>query len=318
MERILDQLKANPHRSTTKKTYHKVWEKFNKFVIKLDRIPKKWEQRLSLYIGYVIKYKRLKSTTVKSYISAIKSVLLSDGYQWNNNLFLLDSVIKTCKMENDILKVRLPIGKNLLEIILFQLQRDLAKKNQPYLEILYITAFLLFYYGMLRVGELAKGPHSLKAKNVHSSNTKNKILLMLYSSKTHSQADRPQSIKIQDLDVMEVLADKRLTATRRLLAQTNFCPFLWVNRYLRIRGNYIHPDEEFMIYSDGSPVPPANFRRILRQTLENLRLKSSYYDIHSFRIGRATDLQKGGVDVEIIKKLGRWRSNSVYRYLRDS
>ena len=41
------------------------------------------------------------------------------------------------------------------------------------------------------------------------------------------------------------------------------------------------------------------------------------YDTHSFRIGRATDLSKGGRSLSKIKRAGRWKSNAVYNYLRD-
>jgi hypothetical protein len=34
---------------------------------------------------------------------------------------------------------------------------------------------------------------------------------------------------------------------------------------------------------------------------------------HSFRIGRATDLAKNGVDENIIKQYGRWKSSSYLR-----
>ena len=52
----------------------------------------------------------------------------------------------------------------------------------------------------MHVGELTASPHVLHAKNIHIGTNKNKILLILYSSKTHGKANRPQEIKITTLD----------------------------------------------------------------------------------------------------------------------
>ena len=319
MEMILEELKNDNNRLTTRDTYYKVWKAFNKFVIKLDRIPKKWEQRVKLYCAYMIKIKRLKSATIKSYISGIKSVLIADGYEWDDNFILLDSFIGSCKHKNDTLKTRLPIRKRLLELILFDIQRKFGEDNQPYLELMYIAAFLLYYYGLLRVGELAKGPHVVKAKNVHEcSNQPNKLLLILYSSKTHSRCDLPQQIRIIGKNKLQVLNGKKKQNTNcETNSETNFCPTLWIKRYIKARGIYIDDLEQFLIFSDGSPVQPRHIRKTLRDSLKRLGLEQHLYDVHSFRIGRATDLYKEGVSVEKIKQLGRWRSNSVYKYLRD-
>ena len=44
--------------------------------------------------------------------------------------------------------------------------------------------------------------------------------------------------------------------------------------------------------------------------------KDELYSVHSVRMGRACDLLKLGLSVESIKKIGRWRSNAVFRYLK--
>ena len=96
-----------------------------------------------------------------------------------------------------------------------------------------------------------------------------------------------------------------------------FCPFDYITRYSKLRGDYLNQDEPFFIFRDRSPVKPHHLRKIIRQALEDLSLDSSLYNCQSLRIGRATDLQKGGVPVEEIKLMGRWKSNAVYKYLRN-
>ena len=74
LEGIVLRLEMERHRSSTQNQYYTVWKLFNEFFIKLDRKPLSWEDRLTLFVGYLVKSGK-KSTTIKSYISAIKAVL---------------------------------------------------------------------------------------------------------------------------------------------------------------------------------------------------------------------------------------------------
>ena len=92
------------------------------------------------------------------------------------------------------------IHKDLLRMIINNNRNyHLKTKNQPYLEKLYSAMFMAGYYGLLRVGELAKGPHVILAANTHIGVNKNKILFMLQMSKTHNKGSKPQRIKITEL-----------------------------------------------------------------------------------------------------------------------
>ena len=297
--------------------YYKVWKKFNQFIIRLDIIPQSWEIRTCLYCTYLICEKHLQSSTVRSYVSAIKCVLTTDGYMWDDNKVLLNTLTKSCKIKNDIVKTRLPIQKGLLDLILFNIRK--RYETQPYLEAMYTTGFLLFYHGLMRVGELAESPHSVKAINIHESKKLNKILLILYSSKTHGKDSLPQQIKILGKMTLEITDEHNDTTTVSIRKNFlgKFCPVEWTRKYISMRQPIMQEDEQFLIFRDGSNVKPVHMRQILRNILkDDLGLDSNLYDTHSFRIGRATDLFKLGTDIEQIKQLGRWKSNAVYKYLR--
>ena len=75
-----------------------------------------WEERTSLFGAYLVD-KGVQSSTLKSYFSAIKHVLKQDGYLWEDKKALLSSLVKGCKLENDRVKIRLPIQRGLLELI---------------------------------------------------------------------------------------------------------------------------------------------------------------------------------------------------------
>ena len=200
MWNVLDRLKNSQTRKSTKHNYLQIWKQFNNFLIRLDKKPKIWENRVSLFCAFLID-NGTKSTTIRSYVSAIKHILKMDGYDWDDSLILLSSLTRACKLINDTVFHHLPISRNMLEVLLFEIERLYA--SQTYLEILYKTILLVGYYGMFRVGELASYTdkvhsmdHSIKAKNVHIGKNKDKIMFVLYSSKTHAKESPPQKVKM--------------------------------------------------------------------------------------------------------------------------
>ena len=50
----------------------------------------------------MIKIERVQSSTLKTYISAIKLVLESDGYECSNKTFKLATLTSVCKNLNDV------------------------------------------------------------------------------------------------------------------------------------------------------------------------------------------------------------------------
>ena len=189
-----------------------------------------------------------KSTTIRSYVSAIKVTLTDDNHIWNNELVLLNILIRACRSTNDVVRTKLPIQCKLLELILFEIDREFEMNNQHFLSVMYKTLFIISYYGLFRLGELTKSKnadHTLKARNVHLATNKDKTLLILYSWKTHSKESAPQRIKITGVP------DKRES-------KKFFCPFHLIKQYLDLRGGYQNDKEHFFIFRDSSVVRDKN------------------------------------------------------------
>ena len=96
MKLIIEQLKSTQNRESTKKNYLSIWRKFNEFIICLDVKPITWEERASLF-GASLVEKGVQSSTLKSYMSAIKRVLTDNGYSWDNNKLMLPVLTKVAK-----------------------------------------------------------------------------------------------------------------------------------------------------------------------------------------------------------------------------
>ena len=288
VELLLEEYKACKHRSFMVKNYLSVWRQFNEFLIKFDKKPKLWEDHAMLFSATLIE-RGVQSSTLRSYISAIKGLLVDNGYDWDNNKMLLRTLSRACRVVNDRIKVRFPIHKALLEVILFEVQRLFA--SQPYLEILYTAFFILCYYGLFRVGELAIGSHPVKASDVHIALNKKKMLFILYSSKMHGKESKLQKIKIT------------VTSGKNNETQV-FCPLKCAHDYLVIHGRFLTNNDPFFIYQDQLPLQPYQARNVFRTIFNNINLNGKLYDLHSFRIGRATDPLKFGTMIEQVKLAG--------------
>ena len=241
---------------------------------------------------------------MKSYISAIKAVLRESDIKIEEDQYLLSSLTKACRLQNDQIKTCLPIKKGLLGIILWQIL--VRYDNQPYLSILFRTIFSTMYFGLLRMSEVVGDLHAIKACDIHVGENKNKFLLILRTSKTHWKNMKPQLIKITAMSVNHNITKRQLP-----------CPYQLLRDYAVIRGSYSSHLEPFFVMSDKSPVSAqqiaTNLKLVIAEASFDLRLYSS----HSLRIGRTVNLYNLGLTVETIKKIRRWHSNSVYRYLRQ-
>ena len=310
MEAIVHRLKNERNRTSTRKNYHDIWRSFNEFFIKLDKKPSSWEDRVILFVGYLIQEKQAKSQTVRSYVSAIRSVLLEDGATLCENKFLLASLTRACKFVNDRVRTRLPINKEMLNVLIQEVEHHFMNQNQVYLATMYKAIFATAYYGLFRIGELASGMHPILAKDVHIGVNKDKLLFLLRTSKTHWRDQKPQTVKIN--------SSKLATFKNKHEPISVFCPFRILRQYLTARQTYRSHSEPFFVFGDRTPVPAPLVRNVLKDMLESAGFDRNLYNFQSFRIGRASDLAlRYNVDVQVLKKLGRWKSNIVYEYLRN-
>ena len=297
---IVERLKTQRYRDSTRNTYCRIWKVFAKFYLRLDVKPEDWENKIILFIGFLVDCE-LQSSTIRTYHSAIKGILAESGIQLNEDTFLLNSLTWACRLRNDQVIHRLPIHKQLHNLILAKVEDNFGEKQQPYLIKLYKVMFTAAYYGLLRAGEITKSPHVLKAKDVFTGKNKPKILFILWTSKTHDRSTKLQMIKI----------------TGSSYQLNKFCPFQIISDYIKVRPDAISTEEQFFVYPDGSPVTANKLREILKLMLKEANIKNDLFNLHSYRIGRCSDLFKLGLSVETIKKIGRWKSNAVFAYLRD-
>ena len=267
------------------------------------------------FVGYLIDNGK-QSSMAKSYVSAIKAVLTNHGIKINEDQFLINSLTKACRLINDRIRTRLPIQKDMLVILLNQIDKHFDNINQPYLKIMYKALFSMAYFGLFRIGELTTGEHTVRAKDVQLGSNKRKLLFILWTSKTHGMDVKPQMIKITSSSkrCKKYKCNTICNKDNKLSALP--CPYELLRQYLQVRGSYTTDDKQFFVLSDHSPVTPQHARTCLKTILQQSSFRTDVYTVHGLRSGQACDLLKLGLSVETIKKIGWWKSNAVFRYLR--
>ena len=170
------------------------------------------------------------------------------------------------------------------------------------------------YYGLFRICEIAemRSGHAALAKDVQITSNKNKFLFVLRSSKTHTKGNTPQFVKLSSNGQV-----KGCVKQARKNCDTSLCPYELLRHFASSRPPYKTDNEQFFVFSDRSPVAARHLRNCLKQALQSEKFNDKLYTLHSARSGRALDLLKLGLSVETIKKLGRWKSNAVFKYLRQ-
>ena len=312
MYRIVDKLRLDRVRDSTKQNYYSVWKAFNSFFLRLDVKPILWEDRLVLYAAFLVQNNR-KAQTVRSYICAIKNILRDDGVEINEDKFLLTSLTKACWLKNTKVVTHLPIQRNLLQLLLLTLFEHYYQQGQIYLAYMYVTLFSTMYFGMFRIGELTLSPHVARVTDVQLGENKNKVLFIRRSLKTHDKGSKPQLIKIKSR--LAKIQDMERTAVNTPDPQT-LCPFKILRSYMAIRPKFINNKEQFFVFRDRSPLTPTLAQKTLKLGLQLCGVDNTLYNMHSFRTGRTIDLHKLGVELSVLKIFGRWKLNAIFAYLK--
>ena len=243
-----------------------------------------------------------KSTTIKSYVSAVKAVLANEGIELNENRYLLNSLTRACKLKNDRIRTKLTLHKDMTHLIIGKVDTYFNDAGQPYLATLYKALFITAYYGLFRVSKITDGPHAIKAVDMHLGENKDKLFFILRTSKMHGRGSKPQQVKI--------------AAHPHSRKNSSHCPFHLISEYIQLKGNCMSYLEPFFIFRGHILVTSTHMRTMLCKMLQLLGFDHKLYGTQAFQAGRASDLLQMGVSVETIKKLGRWKSNAVYNYLR--
>ena len=242
--------------------------------------------------------KGMSPSSISSYISALAFVHKINGWNDPTDSFLVRKLKEGKKKKNSRVDSRLPISPAILARLVHLLP---SMCNSTFEVQLFKSAFLLAFFGFLRIGEFTcttkKGDCSrvLSINDVKVLGSSQAALeIRVRFSKTDQ---RGSVVKLQ----IDSASDKKL------------CPVAAISDYLQMRP--IHQGPLF-IHFNKEPLLSRQFSHILKKGVQLMGLTPSHYSAHSFRIGAATAAAIGGLSEDKIKEMGRWKSSAYQLYIR--
>lgn len=211
-----------------------------------------------------------------------------------NTYFTVRQALKGYKLGNLRPDAHRPITVNILKVCL----ATSMVCSSDYESLLFHTAFILMFFAALRISELLPdnklGLSGLGFPDVVLSDACANIFIS--SSKT-DVSGRGQWLSLQ------------------ACGDSIICPVLILRKYLSKRPSV---NGNFLVHINGVPLTKFQFSAVFKRCLAILGLAQFKFSSHSFRIGAATEAARLGLDVSLIKRLGRWDSHRFGLYIRPN
>lgn len=253
------------------------------------------QEHITLFIAYHSELGNSPATII-SYIAGISFYHKIQNLPDPTASFVIKKLLEGVKRTRKRLDLRAPITESILRKICEVLPQICFSEYEA---CLFRAAFLLAYFGLLRVSEIVftnqiQAHRPLLNTDVQLIDESKAVLVSIRISKTN-QRGPPSILRIP------------------LSGDPLICCVTAIKHYLHLRPVSAH---YFFSHINGSPLTRSQFCGVLAKANRVLRLPSNIYTSHSFRIGRATVLASRGIPNDIIKKLGRWTSDVVHQYIR--
>lgn len=163
---------------------------------------------------------------------------------------------------------------------------------------------LICHNSLMRSGELLSG---IKVNDIQWDFHSRSFTIRLFRSKANRKGE-PEFIRVVDYQGPSAF---------KFLHE-------WFNRFnLWVTGEaYIFPCAYYALDNEATfnfsmNVTKTWWRKQLIWALNLVGMETTYYSGHSFRAGGATDLFVARVPYNIIKAMGRWKSDAALKYYRD-
>ena len=243
---------------------------------------------------------KLKHQTIKGYLSAVRHLQIECGGEDPRveHMPLLELALRGVKREQACVPTR--TRSPITPAVLGKPQQVWDPSNLNH--IMLSAACCVAFFGFLRSGELTvaepggydPGQHlTIGDVSVDNAGQPTRVTLRIKQSKT-DPFRRGVSVHLHQTNVP-------------------LCPVSALLAYLVLRGSQ---DGPLFQMEGGAPLSRTQLVSEVRAALQAAGMDPSKYAGHSFRIGAATTAAACGVPVDIIKMLGRWRSDAYQLYVK--
>lgn len=290
---VIEEYIRNSIAPKTWEEYSQAWFRWCKFCEEYNFAYNTVTVQMSLcFVSFLIKAK-LVPASINKILAGVSFFLKMSGLPAINSFFPVRQMLKGFKKSSLALDSRRPISSNLLIQLMLTLELVCFC---PFETLLFRTAFVLAFFGALRLGEFTAPNKSSPSILVFSdiSVVDDSVRIFIRQSK------------------MDRLG-KGCWLTLHKAPFETICPVFRVSQYLSARPPVLG---SFFIHLNLSPLTRYQFSSVLSSCLKQLNLSGLHFSSHSFRIGAATEASLLGFSNNGLKQLGRWDSDRFKLYIR--
>ena len=295
----------------TWKQYSSALRGFLKFHEAADIVPSfpPLTSTMLRFVAYCLR-KRLKSATIRSYISGIKKMCLTITGTLPELLSpYLNAVLLGAQKLDGRVGQKVAVDTNILNSIYLGLRHQ---KGSKFMKTMVWAVSLLLYWSSCRGGEVL---------GLHRNDYDPLTTLLFRNVEISSFTDQYNTVEIIRL-TLESPKESRTNNPVRVevfsLPDSHLCPIKAYKKFLKLV-----PSEEQISdlpvfrWQSGEVFTRQDFNKSLRKTLEpSVDYSGGRLTAHSFRAGRAAAMAAAGFSEEEIKSVGRWRSDSFLHYVK--
>ena len=278
---------------STAEKYASAWKIFIEFLLDQD-----FDMSLDPLCHFVeyLYLRDFKYNSIKSVLSGIAHGLKIRFLPDFTKHYIVSCIMRGIKNTSFAPDIRLPFTEDHVKQIIHICREGI---DDIYLRFLYATLFAWAFHACLRASEYTEGKytdHVLKLGDIERFSMGGQgAYRIMFKTFKHSPSSFPDLI---------------LHATD----DYDTCPVALMDIYLSLRETG-EPSEPIFVDSQGA-LSRQTVSDNLRKILPHLGLPASKYQLHSFRIGRATCWAEAGYSALQIRAMGRWFSDAFNKYIR--
>ena len=301
MEAVATTLVKNGLKFSTQKTYASAQKQYIDFcdTYGYQVIPSS-EQHILLFIAYLYK-KRFPATSIRVYLSAVRSLHLQLGYKNpSEDSYRIKQALKAIERSDSKPKQKLPITYEIL------------CRWKPFFDVynpvhrMWWAMFTLAHFALLRAAEFTIPNQSVFTVSQHLVNSDVKFQVIDFN------------VKYMILHLKQSKTDTKGTGVDIYIGctGTTVCAYCAMAQFISQKTLYNDKTSPLFIFPNGTHITKNLLSKTIKLYMSRIGLDPSSYSGHSFRIGGATTMASRNFADWEIKMGGRWSSEAYQRYIR--
>ena len=281
---------------STQVTYTNCIEKFANFRFN-HGLVQAWPvtlQSITAFIAFM-SLAAYAPSTIFTHIAALSFVHKINSWPDPTQSFVIKKLREGLKRQGHHTDSRQPITYKLLGRLIDVLP---SVCSSVYEISLFKAAFLVSFFGFLRVGEFTTSSKQSDISHV-----------ILFSDVLFIEGGMEITLRYSKTDQRGVSTPLYFQGSRNPL----LCPVRAMSQFLQARGPSEGP---LFIHFNREPLTRYQFSQVLKKCVRVIGLSPRDFGPHSFRIGAASSAAMCGLSDSDIQALGRWKSAAFKLYIR--